>query len=173
MSPPGRAQATGRRSPRSARSRSRSQDRRRRRGPGPRRSQAPGRTARHGPARNRGPRRVTTTGRRSSRYRARRSRRRATIPHSPRARTLEQPGVRLGIDDRAHLASGQAGRTDHERPGGFHDPFDHGVVDTLHADQPARCRAFLSGEAEGGGDDGGDHLVEIRVAVDDDRVLPA
>ena len=46
-------------------------------------------------------------------------------------------------------------------------------MDTFHTYQPARRRALLAGEAERRSNDRRHHLVEVRIAVDHDRVLAA
>ena len=78
-------------------------------------------------------------------------------------------GVDHGADDRA----GQGGIADRGGRGGGDQAGDEGVVDVGEHDEPGQRGAFLAGETEGAREGGGDGFVEVRIAVDDERVFAA
>ena len=51
--------------------------------------------------------------------------------------------------------------------------FTNSACAGVNHDQPRDGRAFLTGESEGRGGDGRDHLVEVGIGIDDDGVLAA
>ena len=80
--------------------------------------------------------------------------------------------ARIGVDDGADHRAGQGGVADRDRGACRNEALHEAVVDPLEQDEPRQGRAFLAGEAERAVEGGRDRLVEVRVIVDDQGVLP-